>query len=643
MTKGSIGPKRAAEGPRLLALFAAMFAGLAWVGASLYRVQVVDSGQYADALEAHSMRRVRLPATRGRILDRHGVALADNRPSYCVAIFVEELRRPGAWSNTVDAIDRRIDELAAVIDRPREIARREIAAHIHRRRPLPLLAWSGLDDRGLARLAEHSGGLAGVDIYVQPERVYPLGARAAHVVGYVGKGQPETVSEEHEEPDEAFDFYLPDLVGRQSIEQRYDAHLAGRPGGKLIRVDAVGYKHDARTGRLPVPGQDVVLTLDSDLQAVAEDALRRLRGAVVVIDVETGELLVLASAPGFELSDFVPFLPSSLWERLRSDPRHPLLNRATTGIYPPGSIFKPIVALAALDADLLSPSASVHCPGHYEMPGGQRIHCWHRPGHGPMNAREALEQSCNVYFCHVGVQLGYEPRLWEVGMALGLGQRPELEIATSAGLWPTDAWKRRRWGDAWRTGDTANLAIGQGFLSVTPLQMAIMTAAIANGGAVLRPRVVLTPEAPGETAVVGRVRWRPQSLQTVRQGLYDVVNGPRGTGRLARIAGPRLAGKTGTAEYYERGERRKHAWMVAYAPFESPRYAIAVVVENSDSGGRAAAPIVHRVFSALFGQTPDAHIQPESLDEETGETPPASPPRNEPRTSGAPGATGGPP
>ncbi len=637
MTTGSTGPKRAAEALRLLTVFGAMAAGLGWVGASLYRVQVVDSGRYADALEAHSMRRVRLPATRGRILDRHGVPLADNRPSYCVAVFVEELRRPGAWSNTVAAVDRRLDEIAGVIGRPREIGSREIAAHIHRRRPLPLLAWSGLDDRELARLAEHPRGMAGVDIYVQPERVYPLRGLAAHVVGYVGRGRPETAGE-MSEAEASFDFYLPDLVGRHGIEQRYDAHLAGRPGGELIRVDAVGYKHEARTGRLPVSGQDVVLTLDGELQGVAEDVLRRLRGAVVVIDVDSGEVLVLASAPSHDLSQFVPFLPAALWQRLRSDPRHPLLNRAAAGIYPPGSIFKPVVALAALDAGIATPSTAIDCTGAYEMPGGQTVRCWLRTGHGPQAIRQALEQSCNVYFCQVGVQLGYEPRLWETGVALGLGRRPEIEIASAAGLLPTDAWKRRRWGDGWRTGDTANLAIGQGFLSVTPLQMAVMTAALANGGAVLRPRVVLSPAEPGQPSVVGRVRWRPESLAAVRQGLHDVVNGPRGTGRLARIDGPRMAGKTGTAEYYERGERRKHAWMIAYAPFEAPRYAIAVVVENSDSGGRAAAPIVHRVFSALFGRTPDTRIQPESMDEEA---PPTGEPGGAMRGTGSETAAGG--
>lgn len=240
------------------------------------------------------------------------------------------------------------------------------------------------------------------------------------------------------------------------------------------------------------------------------------------------------------------------------------------------------------------------------------------PGHGDVRMQHAIEQSCNTFFCEVGVAMGYEPRLRDDCALLGLGSRPDVEIPAAAGNLPSDEWKRRRWRDGWRTGDTANLSIGQGFLAVTPLQMAVMTAAIANGGRVLRPRLVVDPPDP-RPPVVARMPWQTASLRTVRLGMYDVVQAPTGTGKHARIDGCALAGKTGTAEYYDRGIRRKHAWMVAYAPFEQPRYAIAVVVENSDSGGRAAAPIVHRVFSAVFDRPANPAIVPVPIDVELPE------------------------
>lgn len=618
----SIGRAIAHERLRLIILSALMLSGLLFLGGTLRRVQVVDSGAYREALDQHSIRRVRLPATRGRILDRGGLAFADNRPAYCVALFVEELRQRGAWSNTINAVDALVDDIATVLGRPREIDRAEIATHIRLRRPLPLLAWKGLDDRELARLAESPLPIRGVDIYVQPERIYPMGDCAAHVVGYVGKGQPRGASTGDDgrpgdadaadtEDQEDFDFYLPDMTGRQGIEERYDSLLAGRAGGRLLRVDAVGYKHAAYDERAPVGGQDVVLTIDSRLQRISESALRGRRGAIVLIKVQTGELVVLASAPRFNPADFSPTLAPAVWRELRSDSAHPLLNRATMGVYPPGSILKPVIALAGMDHGIVDAQSAIACPGFYELPNGSKLRCWNRLGHGDIRVQRAVAVSCNPYFCAVGVQLGYEPVIRGELERLGLGRRPDVEIAASAALLPSDAWKRRQWGDGWRVGDTANLSVGQGFISATPLQMAVMAAAFANGGAVLRPRLVLEP-ADLRPAVINRMSWKVASQQAVRRGMYDAINSPSGTGHDAHLEGVALAGKTGTAEYYVRGQRRKHAWMVAYGPFEEPRYAIAVILEDAESGGHEAGPIVKSVMAEVFGvsQTPRTEVVP---------------------------------
>ena len=590
---------------RLAAVLAVFLSALGYLAASLHYEQVVRAGDHADALEAHSMRRVRLPATRGRILDRRGVVLADNSPDYTLGVFVEELRRPGNWSNTVDAVDAFLDELSAVIGRPREVDRRAIERHILRRRPLALTAWSHLGPVELARFSERAGELRGADIQVRSDRVYPLGDCAAHVIGYVGRGQPEPASGEEadDEPDE-FDYYLPDLIGRGGIEQALDPVLAGSPGGELVCIDAIGFKHAGSMGRAPEDGRDVVLALDAGWQREAEHLLEGRRGAIVVIDVRTGEVPVLATSPRYSLAEFLPSLSLSTWKRLLDDPERPLVNRATQGIYAPGSTLKPFVALAALDAGKTTRHRLIDCDGAFRLgPDGPLLRCGHRFGHGSIDLETAIEQSCNVYFCQIGTELGYEPALHDSLALLGFGRRPGLEIPVSPGILPTSDWKRRKHSDVWRFGDTANLSIGQGFLCVTPLQMAVATAAIANGGDVLRPRLVLAPvpAGSGDREVVAHMPWRRSSLDIVQHGMWRVVNAPHGGGRQARLDGLEIAAKTGTAEVGAGNERSKNTWMTGFAPYRSPQYAMVVFIEDGESGGKTSAPLLRRMFAAMYG------------------------------------------
>ncbi|MCL1856123.1 MAG: penicillin-binding protein 2 [Kiritimatiellaeota bacterium] len=607
----------AAERWRLVAVAAAMAGGLLFLGASLWSVQVVSGAELARAQDEYSLRRLRLPSVRGRIVDRKGEVLAENRPSYCVAVYVEELRKRGAWSNTVNAISGRIDELAGIVGRAPEVSARDVEMHLARRRAMPLLAWRGLDDRALARFAEHPSGLAGADIYVQPERVYPLGDCAAHIVGYVGAYNPGADTarsdaeawDEEEEGEDGFDLYLPDLVGKQGIEQRYDVRLAGRPGGELVRVDVSGYKRESEDCRPPEPGRDVVLALDSRLQQVAEEALFELRGAVVVMDCRSGDVLVMANAPRFNPSDFSPSISAAAWRKIQEDAGHPMLDRSLRGIYPPGSIFKPVVALSALEREAITPETVYHCTGAFNLGGGRRLRCWHAPGHGDVSLVSAIAQSCNPYFCDIGTRMGFEPHIRADADRLGLGKRPDTELSASAGTLPSDAWKRATMKEGWRGGDNANIAIGQGLLTVTPVQMAVVACAIANGGTVLRPRLVLSPEE-NRQRVVATMGWSETSVRALHQGMYAAVQGENGTAKHAAIKGMALGGKTGTAEYTEKGERKKHAWTMVFAPFENPEVAIVVVVEDSTSGGRAAAPIAHRVLSAYFNTPPKPDIYP---------------------------------
>jgi len=606
---------------RVRLMLGLMLATMGVLVGALWRVQVAQSAVYRRSLDQQSMRRVRVPAARGSILDRYGVVLAENKPSYCIAIYVEELRQGGRASNTVNKVEAVVDELARVLGVKRRLTREDIARHIAKRCALPLLAWRDLDEVMMARWAEKKSSIPGVDIYAEPVRVYPQGSLAAHLLGYVGRQEPD--------PDDPYHFYIPDMQGKTGVEQAMNDRLAGVAGGLLIRVDALGFKHAQEAQREPAPGDNVVLTIDARIQAKAEEVLEGVKGAVVVIDPRKGDVLALASAPTYDPRDIKW---ATEFKRLSEDPDKPLFNRAVSGLYPPGSTFKPLVALAALESGTASPSTGFDCPGFFEI-GGLRINCWYRPGHGVLNLRQAIAQSCNSYFCQLGLQCGYE-RILRMASQLGLGQVTGIELsAEAAGLLPDSQWKERVYGDVWRSGDTCNLAIGQGALLVTPLQMAVFAAALANGGFVYRPRLVLATlpyerdgaavhqlrtvrVVPGELR--GRMPWHAPALAVVRQGMEDAVESETGVGRRARIAAARMAGKTGTAEYGPRGRRKKYGWMIAYAPAEQPRYAVAMVVEEAESGGTTTAPKLKELMEKIFElenagvlQTEDSYEQAE--------------------------------
>jgi len=613
--KRSIRTRIDAERLRLGAIGAVMMLALGYLAAALYEIQIRDSERYSDAQDAHSFRRVRLPATRGRILDRSGVVLAENKPSYGVALYIEELRKPGTWSNTVDHVDGWVGALSRIIDKPREVDRAAIWAHIHRRRPIPLFAFTGLDDAQMARLAEWPGALPGTDISVGAERVYPFGDLASHIIGYVGRGQPREVEHPSDtEASEDFNFYLPDLAGREGVEYACDLQLAGRGGGHLIRVNAVGYKHEVLPGRPAEAGTDVWLTLDVSLQRVAEQALAGHRGAAVVLDCRSGDILAMANAPRYDLRQFVPVLGTATWNALLNDPDKPLYNRASSGIYPPGSVFKPVVALAALREGVVDADERLTCTGVIHV-GPRAFRCASRYGHGELSMRRAIAVSCNPYFIDIAMRMGYEPALWQDAAALGFGTAPQIGVQTASGLLPSNDWKRRRFGEGWRGGDTANLSLGQGFLSATPLQVAMMTAAIALDGERIQPRLIRDAgDGTGpqtERVSAGRMNWPADALAIVKAGMQDAIQAPHGTGRRAAVPGIDAAGKTGTAEYYEGGVRKKHAWMIAFAPFSAPRYAIAVICEDAEAGGVDAAAVLRPILVQLFPEVDTAAVADE--------------------------------
>jgi penicillin-binding protein 2 len=587
---------------RVRLILLVMLGALAFLGVNLWRIQVLRATEYRSSLDRQSMRRVRLPGVRGRIFDRNGVCLADNRASYCVAIYTEELRQRGRWSRTIDKVDSVVDELASILGEPRQVLREDIAQHVSRRLPLPFLAWHDLDETARARLAEYVQTLPGVDIYVEPIRVYPYGPRASHVIGYVGRADPAATNTE-----EPYHYYLPEMEGKNGIEKVMDDHLRGQCGGRLIRVDASGFKYNETGEREPVAGEDVHLALDMNIQVIAENVLSNQPGAVVVLDPRNGDVLALASAPGFDVESLKS---SKRWQQVLSDPDNPLLNRAIPGRYPPGSTFKPLVAITGLESGRITPSVTLNCPGYYKV-GNRRIHCWSKRGHGTLRMRKAIEQSCNPFFCELGIRCEYK-RLYHMADSFGFGHRTGIELSgESTGLLPSNEWKKRVMKDAWRAGDTCNVSIGQGFLLVTPLQMASFVAALGNGGYVYRPRLLSNGRFGGD--LVNRMAWSAKTMGVVRGGMFDVVQAETGTGKRARIDGVSIGGKTGSAQY---SKGRTHAWMIAFAPFDAPRYAVAMIVEDAVSGGITVAPRLRHLLREIL--TLDGTLTPPALAPEGG-------------------------
>mgnify|MGYP001158017054 FL=1 len=583
---------------RIRILLVLMLVLCALLGVMLWKIQVAHGHDYVQDLDRQSVRRIRLPAMRGTIVDRSGAALVENEPSYAVAVYIEELRQPGV--NVVDAAEALIRRLGELLQLPVDVTRDDIANHYRKRLPLPFIVWKNLSEETLARWAELAAGIPGADIYWEGLRHYPHGQTASHVLGYVGRA---SLTGREEEP---YHYYLPEWEGKSGIEQSMDDVLRGRAGGKLIRVDVAGYKHADLGGLDPEAGSDLMLTLDLHIQKLAEEALEGHNGAMVVMDPRNGEVLAMASAPAFDPNNFVPAISHELWAGLRENPAKPMVNRAVAGNYPPGSIFKPVVAMAALESGKIRPGQRFNCPG-YMMLGKARFNCWHKPGHGEIELRKAIEQSCNVYFYDLGLMCGHEP-IVHMAYALGLGRKTGVEMSYErAGLVPDDSWKRRTFSDGWRDGDTCNMSIGQGALLVSPLQMAVVASALANGGFVYAPHLVRGVRRNGDEKyrpvqprLVNDLHWSSDALRTVRGGMFDVVMAPTGTGRKAGVPGIEVAGKTGTAEYGPKGSGLKYGWMIAFAPYENPRYAVAVVVEEAYSGGVTAAPLVSRLLGGIF-------------------------------------------
>lgn len=535
----------------------------------LAQLQLVRGARYRALSAENRLRIVRQYAPRGMILDRAGRVLATNRLRFDVAVVPERIE-----SEQRPAVTER---LARIIGMPAgEVSKRMAAPHP----PFePVVIAADVDREVLARVDVRAVTLPGVETISRPLRHYPRGKLAAHILGYVREIGPDELEQWSESG-----YRLGDIVGKAGLERRWESRLRGSDGGEQVEVDRAGRQVRVIGRREPIPGGDLVLTIDAQVQAAAEEGLAGRRGAVVAMDPRNGDIIALASAPTFDPNVFTRPLSRQQWAAL-TGPKHPQSNRATAGLYQPGSVFKVVTALAALEAGSADTSSRFYCPGLMRV-SGHVFHCWQRRGHGAVGFMEGFAQSCNVMFMTLGRRLGPE-RMAAIAKRLGLGESPGLDLPEErAGLIGDPEWRRRRGRRRWSIGDTCQMAIGQGDLLITPLQAARMMAAIANGGRLVTPRL------RKNDAVVSRpIGLRSDSVDLVRQGLRAVVE--RGTGRAARDRDLAIAGKTGTAE---NPHGRPHAWFVGYAPADSPRLVVAVLIEQGGYGGAVAAPVAKAVF-----------------------------------------------
>lgn len=602
---------------RALMLAGGQAALMSALAGRLYYLQVLHADQYAMMADENRINIRLLPPLRGRIIDRFGREVAGNRQNYRVVLIPEQTQSIDA---TLDALAEFISE--DLIDRER------VMKEVKRKRsfvPIPVV--DNLTWEQFARINVNSPSLPGIQMDVGSTRHYHYDKMFAHIVGYVGAVSEKDLQNLEYDPL----LELPEFrIGKSGIEKYYDQALRGSAGLSRVEVNAYGRVIRELTRQEGVAGNDAVLTIDVELQDFAVRRMGKESAAAVVMDIHTGDILAMVSVPSFDPNAFAGGISSAEWKELIENPMRPLGNKAISGQYPPGSTFKMVVALAALEEGVTTPGQRVFCSGHTEL-GKHRFHCWRRGGHGWMDMEEAIAQSCDVYFYEIARKVGVD-KIAEMAQRFGLGEMLDIDIlGERKGLVPTRAWKQAVQGTSWQVGETYNTGIGQGYVLSTPLQLAVMTARLANGGKKVKPRLVRSvagegadgatkpPENPTEMPDLGV---SPRSLRVVLEGMNKVMNGPRGTARAARIEveGWEMAGKTGTAQVRRitRKERvegvrksdekpweeRDHALFVGYAPYDDPRYAVSVIVEHGGSGSTVAAPIARDLLQEALRLDP---------------------------------------
>lgn len=586
------------------------------LGWRMRQLQIQQADEFLLLAEENRINIRLIPPARGLIFDRNGKPIAENRQNYRIVIIREQARDP-------EAILRKLATIVPLTEKRIERVLKDIS---QRSAFVPVSVVEHLSWEEIAQVAANAPVLPGIIPEVGLSRHYPQRSDLAHIVGYVGPVSDYDL-ENLDDPDPL--LQIPRFqIGKSGVEKAMEGDLRGKAGTSRIEINSLG-RVMRELGRIDgQEGTDLQLTIDLELQNYVNRRLVGESAAVSVIDTQTGDIMALASAPSFDPNSFVLGISASEYGALNTHGYRPLYNKAVSGSYPPGSTFKMVVALAALEAGELDPGETFWCPGHLQL-GRRRFHCWRRGGHGHVNLRESLKFSCDVFYYEVARRVGID-RITEMARRLGLGVRHDLPIpAISEGLTPTRTWKKAVHDEGWLVGDTFNSGIGQGFVLASPLQLGVMTARIASGKMIV-PRLIRSKASVLEPAPEPEdLGISANSINLVRAGMFAVSNEQRGTAYRTRIVadGLQMAGKTGTSQVRqitaaERAagvtrnedlpwERRDHALYVGFAPYQAPRYAVSVVVEHGGGGSKAAAPIARDVMlQALYGGTPPLTAYP---------------------------------
>lgn len=599
---------------RIVFLLIAMGIGFGGILVRSWTLQITEGSFYQEQSESNRIREVFIQPRRGKVYDRNGVILVNNVPGFTLYLIPEDIKDH-------DYVIRKISEVLgfSIEEIEKKIAQRESSPY------LPVKIKDGLTLKEVVLFEEDQLNLAGLKIEVEYQRNYVFGKLGAHILGYVSE-----INEKQMDSSEYDNLPPGTLIGQYGIEKKYDQYLRGEPGEKGIEVDALGHEIKILDIKEPEGSKDLYLTIDFETQKAAEESLGEEVGAIVAMDPETGDILAMTSHPGFDPQSLSERISQKEWDVLLKDPFKPLNNRAIQGTYPPGSVFKILMSIAALEANQLDPSKYVSCKG--ALPYGKRVfRDWKKGGHGAVDLHRSIVESCDVYFYKLGEELGID-LIAEEAHRFGLGHSTGIDLPSEKdGIIPSSEWKLKTRNEQWFPGETLSVSIGQGYVSFTPLQAAYMMSQVANGGYRYKPRLLKEaydrqsgkkeafPPVLLETHEIS-----PRTLKLVREALRGVVHEPHGTGASAKSEYFETAGKTGTAQVIAAKAGiggninaktlpkflQDHAWFVAYAPYDHPKIAVAVLVEHGGHGGSTAAPLAKRVFEAYLNKKKEGEGQP---------------------------------
>ncbi|MBW2334268.1 MAG: penicillin-binding protein 2 [Deltaproteobacteria bacterium] len=585
-----------------LTLFVVIMVGVLFV--RLWFLQIISGAQYRKTSESNRIDLRDILPVRGMIFDRNGELLVDNRASFALGVIPEDVKN----------LDGLIDDIGRLIEIDCLSAKKKINEGLRQNPFNSVCIKKGLTRDELARIETNVLHMPGVIIEVKPKRHYIYGPLAAHLIGYLGEIEKEQLNKEAYKENKGGDF-----VGKFGVEKKWQRYLNGIRGGQQVEVDASGRRLRVLYQKAAEPGFNTYLTIDKDLQMLAERSLKNGVGAIVAMNPMSGEVLTMASSPSFNPNDFAKGMDEKGWKQLISNLRFPLQNRVISGQYPPGSLFKIVVAIAGLEEGVIDPDEKIFCGGSYSF-RGRLYRDWKKGGHGYINLHRALVESCDVYFYTMGQKIGIDT-IATYAKRLGFGSKTHLQLGDEKeGLIPNRAWKLRRWHVPWQEGETLSVSVGQSFVLLTPIQIARFVSALFNGGVLFKPQVTKWIEKENKER---NFKFKPNSLrrwsikkenmELIKKALVGVVNEPHGTGKRAKLEQIRVAGKTGTAQVIALPEERElarekdvpykfrdHAWFVAVAPAENPAIALAILMEHSGTGGSVAAPIAKKMLECYF-------------------------------------------